>query len=133
MELTNHFIYINQRIRACIMLLPDPDLTSAFPVLISFVWLIVFFVGGTYVFWPFEVLSPVIKVYELFEVCDPLCAPFVFKTALCDPFERTRPFIWPISYFGLFTCTVIFCFWVCYRGAHPFSVFWSLVPLFQFD
>jgi hypothetical protein len=76
----------------------------------------VFFARRTDVFGPFEVLTPVIKVYESLEVCDPSCAFFAFKSALCSPFERTRPFIWPIFYFGSFTCIVIFCFLVCCKG-----------------
>jgi hypothetical protein len=46
-----------------------------------------------HVFGPFEVLTHVIRVYELLEVCDISGALFTFKIALYGPFERTRLFI----------------------------------------
>jgi hypothetical protein len=101
---------------------PDSVYDSVFPASVSFGRLWLFLGGSADGFGPHEVLTPVIRVYEPLEVCDSSCAPFAFETALCGPFERTGSFIWPISYCFV-TCTVIFRFWVCCRGAHPFSVF----------
>ena len=71
----------------------------------------------------FEVLTLIIRVCESIEAYDSSCTHLAFKIALCGLLERTEPFIWHISYFDSFTCIVIFCAWVCGRGAYPFLVF----------
>jgi hypothetical protein len=107
-------------------LVPDSDLSSAFPLLTSFGWLMLFLAGSADGFGPHGVLTPVIRVCKSHEIYDSSCISFAFQTAICGPLERTGLFIWPISYFVLVTCTVFICVWVYCRGAHPFS----LVTLF---
>lgn len=50
--------------------IPNLDLTNVVPVSTSFGRLILFLAGGEDGFGPFKVLTPVIKVYESFKVCN---------------------------------------------------------------
>jgi hypothetical protein len=102
---------------------PNSNLISAVLALTSFEWLIVFFIGDTNRFGPFEILTPIIKVYKPLEVCDFSCIFFTLKTVLCGPFKMIRLLIWLIPYVVPFTCTVNFCVWICYKRAHFFLVF----------
>jgi hypothetical protein len=56
---------------------PDLDFTNVVLVSTSFGRLMLFLAGGTDGFRPFEVLTPVIRVYEPFKVCDPFCTHFI--------------------------------------------------------
>jgi hypothetical protein len=89
-------------------LVPDSDLSSVFPVLTPFGWSMLFCARGIDGFGPLGVLTLVIRACKPLEVCDSSCTPFTFEITLCNPFERTGPFIWPISYFCSFTCTINF-------------------------
>ena len=88
----------------------DSDLINAFSVSTSFRWKMLFCVGGVDGFEHLEILRLVIRVCETLDVCHFFCTLFAFITALNGPLERTIPFIWPIFYFGSFTCIVIFHF-----------------------
>jgi hypothetical protein len=99
-------------------LVPDSDLISAFPLLTSFGWLMLFLARSADDFGPHGVLTPVITVCKSHEIYDSSYISFAFQTALCGPLERTVLFIWPIFYFVLVTCTVYFCVSVYCRGAY---------------
>ena len=98
----------------------DSDLTSAFPILASFRWWMLFFVRSVDGFGPHVVLIPIIKVCKSHEVYNSYYTSFAFKIALCVSLKRTGLIIWLISYF---VCIVYFCIWISCRGAHPFLVF----------
>jgi hypothetical protein len=71
-------------------LTPNSDLTGAVLALTPFGWLVVFFIGDTNGFGPFEILTPIIRVYKPLKVCDSFCIFFTLKTVLCGPFKRIR-------------------------------------------
>ena len=104
-------------------LVPDSDLSSAFPLLTSFGWLMLFLAGSADGFGPHGVLTLVIRVCKSHEIYDSSCISFAFQTVICGPLEMTGLFIWPISCFVLVTCTIFICVWVYCKGAHPFLVF----------
>jgi hypothetical protein len=104
-------------------LVPDLDLSSAFPLLTSFGWLMLFLAGSADGFGPHGVLTPVIRVCKSHEIYDSSCISFTFQITICGPLERTELFIWLISYFVLVTCTVFICVLVYCRRVHSFSVF----------
>jgi hypothetical protein len=65
----------------------DSDMISAFPLLTSFGWLMLFLAGSADGFGPYGVLTPIIRVCKSLEIYDSSCIFLPFKPLYAVPWK----------------------------------------------